>query len=204
MISPSLHVSPSALLCFKPPRPPSSIELKSSFPHLIGPKQEKFSYRTCRAHFSDDAPFVLAIGACMLSSLVLPISDGPEKDGDSALDSTDTRFAVMGIISVIPYFNWLSWIFAWLDTGKRRYAVYSLVYLAPYLRSNLSLSLEESWLPIASILFGIIHVQLEAGIRNGDIQGLQAFREIANKLSSFTEKKGYSDDNDHGDERGKR
>jgi len=27
-----------------------------------------------------------------------------------------------------------TWVFAWLDTGKRRYAVYALVYLAPYLR----------------------------------------------------------------------
>ncbi|KAI4345365.1 hypothetical protein L6164_012496 [Bauhinia variegata] len=168
MISPSLHLSPSALHCFNPHRlPPFPVELKSSFPRLIGPKQKKVGYRTCRAHFSDDAPFVLAIGACMLSSLVLPISDGPEKDGDSSLDSTDTRFAVMAIVSFIPYFNWLSWVFAWLDTGKRRYAIYSLVYLAPYLRSNLSLSLEESWLPIASIFYGIIHVQLEASIRNG-------------------------------------
>ncbi|GAV68717.1 hypothetical protein CFOL_v3_12220 [Cephalotus follicularis] len=40
----------------------------------------------------------------------------------------------MGIVSVIPFFNWLSWVFAWLDTGKRRYVVYSLVYLFPYLR----------------------------------------------------------------------
>jgi len=31
-------------------------------------------------------------------------------------------------------FCWQSWVFAWLDTGKRRYAIYSLVYLAPYLR----------------------------------------------------------------------
>lgn len=27
-----------------------------------------------------------------------------------------------------------SWVFAWLDTGNRRYVVYSLVYLVPYIR----------------------------------------------------------------------
>ena len=27
-----------------------------------------------------------------------------------------------------------SWVFAWLDTRKTRYAVYAFVYLLPYLR----------------------------------------------------------------------
>lgn len=63
---------------------------------------------TCRAEFSDDAPFVIAIGTCMLSSLVLATPASKEEDADSVLDSTtDSRFAVMGIISFIPYFNWL-------------------------------------------------------------------------------------------------
>lgn len=111
----------------------------------------------------------------MLSSLVFPdTGKGPDDDTDSAFDMADTRLSVMGIISFIPYFNWLvnlfffsflyldfaiitvlhpvvffflilvlfvvffwnyqSWVFAWLDTGKRRYAVYALVYLVPYLR----------------------------------------------------------------------
>ncbi|XP_052208808.1 uncharacterized protein LOC127812459 isoform X2 [Diospyros lotus] len=143
----------------------------------------------CRAEFSQDAPLAVAIGACILNSLVFPIPSGPDdgddqEQGGSVIDSTDARFAVMGIISFIPYFNWLSWVFAWLDTGKRRYAVYSLVYLAPYLRSNLSLSPEDSWLPIASIVFCIVHIQLEASIKNGDFQGFQLFREISKKLSS--------------------
>ncbi|KAL5539718.1 hypothetical protein UlMin_043847 [Ulmus minor] len=122
----------------------------------------------------------------MLSSLVLPVAAAPEEDGDSAIDSTDARFAVMSIMSFIPYFNWLSWVFAWLDTGRRRYVVYSLVYLLPYIRSNLSLSPEESWLPIASIVFCVVHVQLEASIKNGDIQGFQLFSEAAKRVSSTT------------------
>ncbi|XP_057967423.1 uncharacterized protein LOC131157361 isoform X1 [Malania oleifera] len=153
------------------------------------PKQRRIGRGTCRAEFSQDAPLAIAIGACMLNSLVFPIPSCPDGDGDSVMDSTDARFAVMGVISFIPYFNWLSWVFAWLDTGKRRYVVYSIVYLAPYLRSNLSLSPEESWLPIASIVFCIIHVQLEASIRNGDLQGFQIFNEVVKYLPFVVRKK---------------
>ncbi|KAK9197601.1 hypothetical protein WN944_012784 [Citrus x changshan-huyou] len=161
---------------------------------ILNKRKMKLKHRgTCRAEFSDDAPFVIAIGTCMLSSLVLATPASKEEDADSVLDSTtDSRFAVMGIISFIPYFNWLSWVFAWLDTGRRRYAVYSLVYLVPYLRSNLSLSPEEGWLPIASIIFCIVHIQLEASIRNGDLQGFQLFNKASEYISSITGNKNTS------------
>lgn len=171
-----LHSRPS--FKFKPPHLNSSqfeIQIKPNSLNLKLKRQTR-----CRAVFADDAPFAAAIGACMLTSLVLPVYVPPEEEED-AITSTDSRLAVMGIISFIPYFNWLSWVFAWLDTGKRRYAVYSLVYLAPYFRSNLSLSPEESWMPIASILFCIVHIQLEASIRNGDIQGFRLFSNVANR-----------------------
>ncbi|KAJ4811955.1 zinc finger matrin-type protein [Rhynchospora pubera] len=133
----------------------------------------------CKAELIHDAPFALALGASVLSSLVLPTEpggsheEGKDDDGDGAMDSTDTRLAVMAIISIIPYFNCLGWVFAWMDTGKQRYLVYSIVYLAPYLRTNFSLSPEESWLPIASILICILHVQLETSIKNGDVEGFK-------------------------------
>ncbi|KAJ7945093.1 Zinc finger matrin-type protein [Quillaja saponaria] len=175
----------------------SSPTFSSSLPNLNASclrrtrPNQTISKGTCRAQLSDDAPFAVAIGACMLTSLVFPITSNSDEDADSAIDSTDTRFAVMGIVSFIPYFNWLSWVFAWLDTGKRRYAVYSLVYLVPYLRTNLSLSPEESWLPISSIVFCIIHIQLEASIRNGDIEGLQFLREVVNQLSFLNKRKDH-------------
>uniref|UniRef100_A0A3N7EAM1 Uncharacterized protein n=1 Tax=Populus trichocarpa TaxID=3694 RepID=A0A3N7EAM1_POPTR len=99
-------------------------------------KGGKINRGKCRALLSDDTPFAAAIGLCMLSSLLLPntVTKDEEAESYSGITTTDTRFAVMGVISFIPYFNWLSWVFAWLDTGKRRYAIYSLVYLAPYLR----------------------------------------------------------------------
>ncbi|XP_039007350.1 uncharacterized protein LOC120135058 [Hibiscus syriacus] len=169
---------------FKPPLTPSLISKLKPF-RLLSKPQKKIKRGICRAEFSPDAPLAAAIGACMLGSLLLPVADTRDEDGGgSAIEEGDTRTAVMGIISFIPYFNWLSWVFAWLDTGKRRYAVYSIVYLAPYLRSSLSLSPEDSWLPIASIIFCIVHVQLEASLKNGDIQGFQIFNQAAKRLSS--------------------
>ncbi|CAH9117038.1 unnamed protein product [Cuscuta europaea] len=138
----------------------------------------RFGVGKCKAELVNDAPIAVSIGACILNSLVFPVAPSPDEDEtDSVIDSADARLAVMGIISFIPYFNWLSWVFAWLDTKKSRYAVYAIVYLAPYLRSNLSLSPEDSWLPVASILLCILHIQLEVSIKNGDIQGLQFFSE---------------------------
>ncbi|XP_020083868.1 uncharacterized protein LOC109707167 [Ananas comosus] len=134
----------------------------------------------CRAELTHDAPFAVAIGACVLNSLIFPVTSNGEDDdggGGGAIDSTDTRLAVMAIISFIPYFNWMSWVFAWLDSGRQRYLVYSIVYLAPYLRTNLSLSPDESWLPIASILICIAHIQLETSIKNGDLNGINLFEE---------------------------
>lgn len=61
----------------------------------------------CRAEFSRDTPFAVAIGASILSSLLLPNTAQMDEDRESAIDSTDTRLTVMGIISFIPYFNWL-------------------------------------------------------------------------------------------------
>ncbi|KAF5734353.1 hypothetical protein HS088_TW16G00802 [Tripterygium wilfordii] len=162
------------------------------------PKQVNRKVNQCRADLSHDAPFAAAIGACVLTTLVLPVSNSPDDDGGSPMDSTDTRFGVMGIISFIPYFNWLSWVFAWLDTGKRRYAIYALVYLAPYLRSNLSLSPEESWLPIFSIVVCIIHIQLEASIRNGDLQSFQLFSDISKHLQKPTIKKDFQSNRHQG------
>ncbi|XP_020585911.1 uncharacterized protein LOC110028385, partial [Phalaenopsis equestris] len=161
----------------------------------------------CGAELVHAAPFAAAIGACVLTSLVAPVQlTRPEDDdGGGAIDSTDTRFAVMGIIGFIPYFNWLSWVFAWVDTSRPRYLLYSIVYLAPYLRTNLSLSLDESWMPIASILACIIHIQLEANLRNGDLEGLAFFNKASNLMSPFlTAKKDSLRGHGKSSERGKK
>lgn len=110
----SIHFSSTLhRLKLPPPHPSQLCNLKPSFLSKSNksPNTRKkigTRYRTCRAEFSNDAPFAAAIGACMLSSLVLPVTT-PEDDGGggSPMDSTDARFAVMGIVSFIPYFNWL-------------------------------------------------------------------------------------------------
>nr|XP_009766346.1 PREDICTED: uncharacterized protein LOC104217733 [Nicotiana sylvestris] len=153
-----------------PLTPPKSLQ-SSLLPTLQPRLRKKLNLRNgtncrCRAEFANnDATIAVAIGVCVLSSLVFPspttYSEPDHDDGESVIDSGDARFTVMAIISLIPYFNWLSWVFAWLDTGKLRYAIFALVYLAPYVRSNLSLSPEDSWLPIVSILLCIFHVQAD-------------------------------------------
>ncbi|KAK6146503.1 hypothetical protein DH2020_020372 [Rehmannia glutinosa] len=186
MIPLSLTSSPSAPLLLKPCYLSSLRPINTRYNQLKKLKQKRLRDGKCRAEFSADAPVAVSIGACILNSLIFPVTPSPEDmEAESLIDSADARFAVMGIISFIPYFNWMSWVFAWLDTGKQRYAVYAIVYLAPYLRSNLSISPEDSWLPIASILLCIAHIQLEASIKNGDIQGFQVFNEAAKRLSSM-------------------
>ena len=68
----------------------------------------------CRADLQQDAPFAAAIGACVLASLVLPpprprgeAVEEVEEEGEFGFGASDTRMAVMGIISFLPYFNWL-------------------------------------------------------------------------------------------------
>ncbi|KAK1297628.1 hypothetical protein QJS10_CPB15g00870 [Acorus calamus] len=63
----------------------------------------------CKAELAQDAPFAAAIGACILNSLVFPAPDVSDDEAESggAVDATDARFVVMGVISIIPYFNWL-------------------------------------------------------------------------------------------------
>ncbi|XP_009588540.1 uncharacterized protein LOC107820761 [Nicotiana tabacum] len=199
--------STSAVLLPTSPKSLRSSLLPALLPLYRARLRKKLNLRrlrngTCRAEFANDAPIAVAIGACIFSSLVFPTTYTEDDDGDSVIDSADARFAVMGIISFIPYFNWMSWVFAWLDTGKQRYAVYALVYLAPYLRTNLSLSPEDSWLPIASILLCIFHIQLEVSIKNGDFQALNKFTGTGEELSSVSRKKDDSiseeeETNDH-------
>ncbi|GAV68716.1 hypothetical protein CFOL_v3_12219, partial [Cephalotus follicularis] len=59
----------------------------------------------------------------------------------------------------------------------------------------LSISPEDSWLPIASILLCIIHIQLEVSISNGDLQGLKLFSNASEHLSSLTRKKFHLKEN---------
>ncbi|CAA7028372.1 unnamed protein product [Microthlaspi erraticum] len=182
MASPSTGwLSSPGCMCTKPrlvssrPCSPLTLAYPQRNPNKVY-RNKKVERVICRAEFSQEAPLATAIGACILSSFVFPVDkkeeEKEEEEENSAIVSTDMRLAAMGIISFIPYFNWLSWVFAWLDSGKSRYAAYALVYLLPYFSSNLSISPEDSWLPITSILLGILHVQIEASIANGDVQTL--------------------------------
>lgn len=126
----------------------------------------------CRSEFAQDAPFVIAIGACIFSSLALVKQDDEkvEHSRNAALGEDDVRNGAMTVISFIPLFNWLGWVFAWLDTNEQRYLVYASVYLAPYVRTGFSFSSDENWLLLLSYLACIAHVQVEISAQTGGIE----------------------------------
>ncbi|KAK9668443.1 hypothetical protein RND81_13G061100 [Saponaria officinalis] len=175
---------------------PLRIHLPVSYGGSSSPLQFQFQFMKaknkrgvciCRAELLHEAPFSIAIGASILNTLLFTPSHPVDVDAEDA--STDARLAVMSIISFIPFFNWLSWVFALMDTGHPRYAVYALVYLAPYLRTNLSLSPDDSWLPISSIFLCVLHIQLEASITSGDLESFNFFNEIGKRLGFINLKK---------------
>ncbi|CAL5441877.1 unnamed protein product [Camellia sinensis] len=86
----------------------------------------------CRAEFSQDVAFTVVIGACILNSVFFPFTSGSEDDdqGDSLIDSTDARFAVHEFHSLLQ----LAELGVCLVGYWEVYIVYSLVYLASYLR----------------------------------------------------------------------
>lgn len=85
----------------------SFLNLLRSF-FVFGLIQRRLRNGKCRAELSTDAPVAMAIGACILNSLIFPVAPSPEDvEAESLIDSADARFAVMGIISFIPYFNWM-------------------------------------------------------------------------------------------------
>lgn len=152
-------------------------------PKKIPRFQKKGRYR---AEFSQDAPFAIAIGACIFSSFVFHMQDDQGKNSEQGSPANegadDVRNGAMTIISFIPLFNWLAWVFAWLDTNEQRYLFYAIVYLAPYVRNGFSLSPDDSWLPIASLLACIVHVQLDISLSTGSLQN-EFLRDATNQLS---------------------
>ncbi|PPS17023.1 hypothetical protein GOBAR_AA03563 [Gossypium barbadense] len=117
------------------------------------------------------------------------------------LDSGKRRYAVYSIVYLVPYLSKIMFISLCLPLQRTmNWNACKLLpdYLLCLFLSNFSLSREDSWLPIASILFCIVHVQLEASIRNGDLQGFQIFSEAAKHLSSRSREedehfKGYNE-----------
>ncbi|KAL0326716.1 UNVERIFIED_CONTAM: hypothetical protein Sangu_1749600 [Sesamum angustifolium] len=110
MIPLSITSPSSASLSLKPRYLPSlrPIRTTSRYNQLKKLKQRRLRDGKCRAELSADAPVAMAIGACILNSLIFPMTPSPEDiEAESLIDSADARFAVMGVISFIPYFNWM-------------------------------------------------------------------------------------------------
>ncbi|KAK9828117.1 hypothetical protein WJX81_006542 [Elliptochloris bilobata] len=75
------------------------------------------------------------------------------------LEGEEVKWGVMTVISFIPLFNWLAWVFAAFDDPQRArlYYLFAAVYAVPSLRNGFTL---DSF-SIACLLLGIVHVQVE-------------------------------------------
>eukprot|EP01026_Neomeris_dumetosa_P024012 TRINITY_DN2012_c0_g1_i4.p1 TRINITY_DN2012_c0_g1~~TRINITY_DN2012_c0_g1_i4.p1 ORF type:complete len:248 (-),score=17.55 TRINITY_DN2012_c0_g1_i4:238-981(-) len=78
---------------------------------------------------------------------------GTMEEGDNI------RWGVMGVVSCIPYMNWLSWIFGALDdeNNKNLYFGFAFLYIFPYILEGLQLD----QLIIFIIILNALHVQVE-------------------------------------------
>eukprot|EP00271_Cylindrocystis_brebissonii_P008595 TRINITY_DN229_c1_g1_i1.p1 TRINITY_DN229_c1_g1~~TRINITY_DN229_c1_g1_i1.p1 ORF type:complete len:366 (+),score=48.55 TRINITY_DN229_c1_g1_i1:245-1342(+) len=131
------------------------------------------------ARLETEVPLAAAIGVSILTSalpLVLPSirskkkssgKDDKKESGDS-FGLGEIQSGAMAILGVVPLFNWMAWILPFLDTREPRYLAYAAIYAAPYLTTGLSLSLEDSWLPLASIVLCSIHIQVENYVADND------------------------------------
>ncbi|KAJ8424105.1 hypothetical protein Cgig2_000851 [Carnegiea gigantea] len=124
----SVNVTHSVPVCSVPFPKPRKIKsgVRSLNQGRPWPLKKQRGKCICRAELSlsQDAPFAIAIGACMLNSLLFPyVKDEQEQEDEenAAIGPTDARFAVMTIISFIPYFNWLC-VMAELYRSKGIYA----------------------------------------------------------------------------------
>nr|POE70942.1 hypothetical protein CFP56_78150 [Quercus suber] len=70
---------------------PSLSKLSHKNHNQLMKKKMSKKLRSCRAEFANDAPFAAAIGACMLTSLLLPVTDG---DGTEDSDNNDSAFGL--------------------------------------------------------------------------------------------------------------
>eukprot|EP00897_Mesotaenium_endlicherianum_P001040 jgi/Mesen1/10937/ME000095S10270 len=138
--------------------------------HVPGGRLSAMGGAQALAIAPDEVPYAAAIGTVILTSaalFIVPLGrKGKEPEGGDDSESElfgadDVRYTAMSVLSFIPLFNWLAWVFAWRDTQQVRYLVYALIYAAPYIKTGLQISPEESWLPIASTLLCALHVQVE-------------------------------------------
>ncbi|KAH7430134.1 hypothetical protein KP509_09G085200 [Ceratopteris richardii] len=109
----------------------------------------------CRSDLLDNAPFLIAIAASIIISLVAEGNEGEHGTEKQVRNDFAT------LISVIPLFNWLAWLYLFLDTRDVRHLMFASVYIAPYIKTGFSLSPGETFLLTLGYVTCVYHIQLE-------------------------------------------
>eukprot|EP00878_Enallax_costatus_P009197 GHUV01009615.1.p1 GENE.GHUV01009615.1~~GHUV01009615.1.p1 ORF type:complete len:265 (+),score=68.25 GHUV01009615.1:154-948(+) len=80
----------------------------------------------------------------------------PEKPAVAALPDDNFTWAVMGVVSCIPLFNFMAWVLGALQSDNPRpYYWAAALYALPLLRNGF----DQDWFSISLLLLGAAHVQ---------------------------------------------
>lgn len=109
----------------------------------------------------------LGTGVGILAALTwsgLPVisASNKQKEQRNNVDDEDAigvKWGVMTLLSFLPLFNWLAWIFAAFEDKDRAsfYYILAILYGAPQLNAGF----QQNWFSVATLLAGILHVQAE-------------------------------------------
>ncbi|GJP35775.1 hypothetical protein CLOM_g20302 [Closterium sp. NIES-68] len=117
-----------------------------------------------RAGKEDDDDAAAAAAAALLAAGV-GVGDGKGgaegEEAEGGMSLGELRAGVMTVVSLIPFFNWLCWVLAWIDSRDVKYILFAAVYAAPYARGGLTLAMDGHWLPLFSIAACALHVQVD-------------------------------------------
>eukprot|EP01024_Parvocaulis_polyphysoides_P037921 TRINITY_DN33899_c1_g1_i1.p1 TRINITY_DN33899_c1_g1~~TRINITY_DN33899_c1_g1_i1.p1 ORF type:complete len:310 (+),score=32.89 TRINITY_DN33899_c1_g1_i1:217-1146(+) len=98
-----------------------------------------------------------AFAGISISGLRLIVENGQKigklEEGDNV------KWSVMGVISCIPYLNYLAWIFGALEDeqNKNIYYAYAALYFLPWIKQGFEFDFWQVWI----LALGIVHVQVE-------------------------------------------
>lgn len=134
--------------------------------------------------------------ALLKAQLGLAQGEGQGEDGEvvgeseGAFSLGELRAGVMTVMSLLPFFNWMCWVLAWVDSRDVKYLFFAAVYAAPYARGGLSLAVDGNWLPLFGIAACALHVQID----NVAVER----RKVAVKLKHRKKRGQLSDQSDEG------
>lgn len=100
-----------------------------------------------------------ALGWSAIPVIPSPKGNDPSSKAVSEEDAEGVKWGLMSVISCLPIFNWLAWIFAGFEDEERATFYYALATL--YAIPQVSAGFQPNWFSIATLIAGVAHVQVE-------------------------------------------